>query len=189
MNYPHLKISPTETKKTTISLGICAGASSVSMVLIDKADGKIEILKSISLNHEGNPAKTVFKGLQELELQEETPTAVTGRKFRHLLNLPTISEPQAIEAALAQHNFVKDGYHTVLSAGGETFMAYLLDDDGKVESVHTGNKCASGTGEFLVQQLGRMDWVWPICPTWKCLNRIRFPGAVQFSVKATVPMP
>lgn len=156
MNYPHLKISPTETEKMTLSLGICAGASSVSMVLIDNADGKIEILKSISLNHEGNPAKTVLKGLQKLELPGNTPTAVTGRKFRHLLDLPTISEPQAIEAALAQQNFVKDGYRTVLSAGGETFMAYLLDDDGRVETVHTGNKCASGTGEFLVQQLGRM---------------------------------
>ncbi len=156
LNYPHLQTSPAKTGKMTISLGICAGASSVSMVLADNANDKIQILKSISLNHEGNPAKTVLKALQEIEPPENTPTAVTGRKFRHLLDLPTISEPQAIEAALTHHNFVKDGYNTVLSAGGETFMAYLLDDDCKVATVHTGNKCASGTGEFLVQQLGRM---------------------------------
>ena len=156
LNYPHLKISPLQTDQKTISLGICAGASSVSMVLVDSADSKIEILKSISLNHEGNPAQTVVKGLQELGCTENIPAAVTGRKFRYLLDLPTISEPQALENALAYENFVKEGYRTVLSAGGETFMAYLLDKDGRVETVHTGNKCASGTGEFLVQQLGRM---------------------------------
>ncbi|TIH19375.1 activase [Marinifilum sp. JC120] len=140
----------------TISLGICAGASSVSMVLTRNDDGRIEIIRSISLNHEGNPAQAVIKGLQELELPEGIPAAVTGRKFRHLLDLPTISEPQALETGLAHEDFVKDGYRTVLSAGGETFMAYLLDTEGKVETVHTGNKCASGTGEFLAQQLGRM---------------------------------
>ena len=156
LNYPHLKISPLQTDQMTISLGICAGATSVSMFLTGNADGRIEILKSISLNHEGNPARTVLKGLQKLDLPQGIPAAVTGRKFRHLLDLPTISEPQAIETALSYKNFVKDGYRTVLSAGGETFMAYLLDADGKVETVHTGNKCASGTGEFLAQQLGRM---------------------------------
>ncbi|WP_320172995.1 acyl-CoA dehydratase activase [Maridesulfovibrio sp.] len=126
------------------------------MILTGNDNGRIEILKSISLNHEGNPAQTVIKALQELDIPENIPAAVTGRKFRHLLNLPTISEPQALETALAHQNFVKDGYRTILSAGGETFMAYLLDNAGKVETVHTGNKCASGTGEFLVQQLGRM---------------------------------
>ena len=47
-------------------------------------------------------------------------------------------------------------------------MAYLLDNDGKVETVHTGNKCASGTGEFLVQQLGRMGLkLGMTCRPWK----------------------
>ncbi|WP_319762024.1 acyl-CoA dehydratase activase [Maridesulfovibrio sp.] len=156
MNYQNLNTSPLQTDQVTISLGICAGASTVSIVLTDNVDGKIEVLKSISLNHEGNPAQAVIKGLQELKLPKNTPAAVTGRKFRHLLDLPTLSEPLALETALKHENFVKDGYRTVLSAGGETFMAYLIDSAGKVETVHTGNKCASGTGEFLAQQLGRM---------------------------------
>ena len=45
----------------------------------------------------------------------------------------------------------------VVSAGGETFMAYALDGRGRIVNVMTGNKCASGTGEFLLQQLRRMD--------------------------------
>ncbi len=45
----------------------------------------------------------------------------------------------------------------VVSAGGETFMVYALDRFGKIANVFTGNKCASGTGEFFLQQLRRMD--------------------------------
>ncbi|GKT31127.1 acyl-CoA dehydratase activase, partial [Aduncisulcus paluster] len=80
------------------------------MVLTGNDHGRIEILKSISLNHEGNPAQTVITALQDLDLPENIPAAVTGRKFRHLLDLPTISEPQALETALTHQNFVKDGY-------------------------------------------------------------------------------
>ncbi|MCG8568844.1 MAG: acyl-CoA dehydratase activase [Spirochaetes bacterium] len=37
-----------------------------------------------------------------------------------------------------------------------TIIVYELSDKGKIYNVYTGNKCASGTGEFFLQQLGRM---------------------------------
>ena len=45
----------------------------------------------------------------------------------------------------------------IVSAGGETFIAYKLDSKGRIVNVFTGNKCASGTGEFFLQQIKRMD--------------------------------
>ena len=36
-------------------------------------------------------------------------------------------------------------------------MVYALDRSGRITNVITGNKCASGTGEFFLQQLRRMD--------------------------------
>ncbi len=36
-------------------------------------------------------------------------------------------------------------------------MVYVLDGQGRIANVLTGNKCASGTGEFFLQQLRRMD--------------------------------
>ncbi len=127
------------------------------MVLIGKENGRTIILNTVSISHEGDPAGTVLRGLNKISPPAGVRTAITGRKFRHLLDLPSISEPQALEAAVEYNRLVDHGYRTLLSAGGETFMAYLLDSSGKVETVHTGNKCASGTGEFLVQQLGRMN--------------------------------
>ncbi|WP_291328352.1 acyl-CoA dehydratase activase [Desulfovibrio sp. UCD-KL4C] len=138
------------------SLGICAGASTIGMVLISSENGKTTVLETASVSHEGNPAATTLSLLEKFGNLDNVRIATTGRKFRHLLNLPSISEPQALESALSFNDLAQKGHRTLLSAGGETFMAYFLSADGKVETVHTGNKCASGTGEFLVQQLGRM---------------------------------
>ena len=41
--------------------------------------------------------------------------------------------------------------------GGEDLIVYRLDETGKIVNNFSGNKCASGTGEFLKQQLARMD--------------------------------
>jgi predicted CoA-substrate-specific enzyme activase len=82
--------------------------------------------------------------------------AVTGRKFRDLLALSSIPEPEAVEFA-ARYS-VPPGLRcpAVVSAGGETFMVYVLGPDGRVTNVKTGNKCASGTGEFFLQQIRRL---------------------------------
>jgi len=41
--------------------------------------------------------------------------------------------------------------------GGEDLVVYVLNDRGRMVNTYSGNKCASGTGEFFRQQLGRMD--------------------------------
>lgn len=71
--------------------------------------------------------------------------------------MPTVSETEAVELA---YDFIKTSYpdvDSIISAGGETFMVYGLDAAGKVSSVQAGNKCASGTGEFFLQQIKRMQ--------------------------------
>ncbi len=44
----------------------------------------------------------------------------------------------------------------MVSLGGETQLVYKLGKQGGIVSVHSGNKCASGTGEFFLQQIRRM---------------------------------
>ncbi|MBW2576259.1 MAG: activase, partial [Deltaproteobacteria bacterium] len=71
--------------------------------------------------------------------------------------LSSIPEPEAVEYA---YGFVKPenvSCPAVVSAGGETFMVYVLNRLGQISNVLTGNKCASGTGEFFLQQLRRMN--------------------------------
>ena len=83
---------------------------------------------------------------------------VTSRRFREFVALPSHTEPEAVEHA---PDFVVNGtgvrYDAVVSVGGETFMVYGLDKAHKISGISTGNKCASGTGEFFLQQIRRLD--------------------------------
>ncbi|HPI38926.1 MAG TPA: BadF/BadG/BcrA/BcrD ATPase family protein, partial [Ignavibacteriaceae bacterium] len=53
--------------------------------------------------------------------------------------------------------YLQSNADLVISAGGENFVVYLLDKNKKIAKAVTGNKCASGTGEFFLQQIKRMN--------------------------------
>ena len=154
--------------KTIKSLGICLGASTISLVQlklepIDRSSGssqqdpKPTLIDYALYPHEGNPKQTLLKAFEQLDLNSFDTIAATGRKFRKFVNLTSISEPEAVEYA---YQYIKPSdvaCPAVISAGGETFMVYALDRSGRISNVITGNKCASGTGEFFLQQLRRMN--------------------------------
>ena len=139
------------------SLGLCTGASTITLVGIEKTGIKPKVDKVITRMHEGNPEQVIKDLLAEFDLTHYNSVAVTGRRYKEFLNLPNISEPLAVEYALKHVNGKGLHYNAVISAGGETFMVYTLDNSGKITKVFTGNKCASGTGEFFLQQTRRMD--------------------------------
>jgi predicted CoA-substrate-specific enzyme activase len=142
---------------TLKSLGICIGASTLSAVGVarDKA-GQIHKTFVNVRPHHGNPREVLLETLHDLTGDGYEKIAVTGRKFRNAVNLSSISEPEAVESALIYLNGNSGNLNAVVSAGGETFLVYVLDKDGRICSVQTGNKCASGTGEFFIQQITRI---------------------------------
>lgn len=156
--------STAKNSNQTNSLGICVGASTVSIVQLSatidpktKKATDIVIEEHESHPHEGDPKHTLSTIVERLYPSSYDHIALTGRKFTDFVNLTTISEPEATERA---YTFVKPEdtiCPAIVSAGGETFMVYALDDKGTISNVITGNKCASGTGEFFLQQLRRMD--------------------------------
>ncbi|HDQ25363.1 MAG TPA: activase [bacterium] len=136
--------------------GICLGASTISAVGVIKDEKGIRVDKIIRKHHEGNPKNEFRSVLYELN-PGDAPVLVTGRKFRDFVRFPSITEPEASEYALEYISSGGKKYDTLVSAGGETFMVYRLDSGHKVIGISTGNKCASGTGEFFLQQIKRMD--------------------------------
>ena len=130
------------------AVGICVGA--VTLSLAEGVDGHISFE---SVSHDGKVAE-VLESL--LKARPGVRVGITGQKYRKSVPYPTIAEPEAVELAFGH---VRDRYpdiDTIVSVGGETFLAYSLDLSGRVRSVHTGNKCAAGTGEFFLQQVRRM---------------------------------
>jgi len=139
------------------ALGICVGASTITMAGLERnGSGDIATLVVRVEPHHGNPRRYLLEMLSEIDASRYERVSVTGRSFRQFLNLSSIPEPQAVEQALVHLNGRGENLEAVVSAGGETFLVYALGRDGRISTVHTGNKCASGTGEFFLQQVKRL---------------------------------
>jgi activator of 2-hydroxyglutaryl-CoA dehydratase len=67
-------------------------------------------------------------------------------------HLGHISEVAAIQRGLRE---LPGDFDAVVSLGGESFLVYVLADR-RITNVLSHNKCAAGSGEFFVQQVGRM---------------------------------
>jgi len=153
------KTSITQQNKRQIttlkSLGICIGSTNISFVSIIRDAEKTNIQTVKTIAYKGNPQHALEENLQDFNLSELS-VVITGRKYRELVKTASVSEPEAIEEAV---KFLKlnGQYRIIASLGGESFMVYCLNENGDIDQVLTGNKCASGTGEFFLQQIGRMD--------------------------------
>ncbi len=138
------------------ALGICIGASTIRAIKLYKnADNEIEIISKESFIHNGNPREILEEYFEKLD-DRNIYISVTGRKFKNLLTVSSIPEAEAIESAI---NFLgyQGKYDTIASLGGENFIVYTLDETGHIQDAFAGNKCASGTGEFFLQQINRMN--------------------------------
>lgn len=140
------------------TIGLCMGASTVSVAQVGLSGKGLEpqVIGHSLHPHGGDPRNALLSELNRIDLDSFDRIAVTGRRFRKMLRLSSISEPEAVESA---YRFLKPGgirCPAVISAGGETFMVYVMSKEGIIVNVLTGNKCASGTGEFFLQQLTRM---------------------------------
>lgn len=129
-------------------VGVCIGASTIS--LAERANGEVRFKR---VPHEGRVRDVLAEQLRGL-----LPANVgfTGRKFRKFLAVPSIPEPEAIELACRAILPRLAGIECIVSLGGETFIAYVINRHGEIRNVHSGNKCAAGTGEFFLQQIHRM---------------------------------
>ena len=137
---------------TQTTLGIDVGSTTLKLCQLD-ADG---LARYACLAHEGDLPGTLTRLLDQLGLDRDLPlqSLVTGTEGRHRIQLPDVIAAVAVEAGLRALDLSPDA---VVSMGGEDLVLYTLDSKGQIANTYAGNKCASGTGEFLRQQLGRMN--------------------------------
>ncbi len=133
-----------------VALGIHIGSSSVKTVLL----GEKGILWNIVEPHEGDFVKTLNHILSDRNIPAGTIALATGTEGRHLLNIQNVIEPLCLEEAMKH---LVDDVDALVSLGGENIVVYTVDENRKITTSFSGNKCASGTGEFFKQQLARMN--------------------------------
>jgi predicted CoA-substrate-specific enzyme activase len=131
---------PQETLPRPCCVGINIGAITVKIVALRGGD----VCSSVK-THQGRPWEALEEMLAGKEFDGADWFGVSGRRGH-------ISEVAAIERALGE---LGSDFDAVASLGGESFLVYLLED-GRIANVLSHNKCAAGSGEFFVQQIGRM---------------------------------
>ena len=70
----------TPSEKSSRSMGICIGASTISTVILKELDHKIEIESFQTIPHQGNPKKVISK---IFDAEIPTSIAITGKKFKN----------------------------------------------------------------------------------------------------------
>ncbi|PKL41149.1 MAG: activase [Spirochaetae bacterium HGW-Spirochaetae-1] len=156
------------------SLGINIGSSSIKIVLLEDDS----VLWHEVVAHEGNFLDTLKQTLNDKHIPHDSISLATGTEGRYLLNMNNVIESVCIEEALHALDYKVDA---VVSLGGENFVVYTIDSEGKIITNFSGNKCASGTGEFFKQQLGRMNLTLPEVHTIPESSRVQ-PMASRCSV-------
>lgn len=139
------------------ALGVCLGASSIKVVELIEENSTYTVGKSFIRNHESNPRRALDDILNVFDFNNYDYVCVTGRKFKDLVNVKSITEPEATEYAVKYSNYNNMNIDAVASLGAENFIIYVLNEKNYISNVETGNKCASGTGEFFLQQIRRMN--------------------------------
>jgi len=130
--------------------GINIGASSVKIVVLED---QAMVANSVRA-HDGDVRTTLVTMLKDLGVQPDITTVVTGNEGRKQVAAHGVIEAMAIQEVLVRDNLA---CRAVVALGGEDLVVYVIDADGRVINSFSGNKCASGTGEFFKQQLKRMD--------------------------------
>ncbi len=134
------------------NIGINIGSSSLKVVSVEN-----DIVKWTKvIAHEGDFTKAFQSVITEMNIQPGTKCLITGTEGRFLFNINNTIEPVCIETGLLKKGINADA---IVSMGGEDLVVYTLDKNNKIINNFSGSKCASGTGEFFKQQLGRMDLV------------------------------
>jgi activator of 2-hydroxyglutaryl-CoA dehydratase len=122
------------------SLAVNLGALTVKVVAVRGDTRQARVVP-----HQGRPLEVLKKLLAGAEFADADYFGVSGHRGH-------ISEVAAIQRALRE---LPGDFDAVVSLGGESFLVYLLADR-RITNVLSHNKCAAGSGEFFVQQIGRM---------------------------------
>ena len=119
-------------------IGINIGALTVKVA---RLDGEQASFRAVS--HQGRPVQALHEVLRGFG---------TGEFYGVCGCLGHLSEVAATQAAL-EH--LGGSFDAVASLGGETFATYLLEGR-RIITALSHNQCAAGSGEFFVQQIGRL---------------------------------
>lgn len=132
------------------ALGINIGSSHFKAVLCRGPEIIDTFLAPVYEHYEA----PFIQWLQKFNIHDPIYIQGTGMNNGWRLTIPRLPESHLISYCTQKNAEKPKG---ILSLGGETLALFTLTEQGDVADCLTGSKCAVGTGEFLRQQLARMN--------------------------------
>jgi predicted CoA-substrate-specific enzyme activase len=144
-----------------VFLGVDTGSISINLVLIDSQK---KVLFQSYLRGEGDPLRTVQRGLAELQLY------IAEHPGRRIAGLGATGSGRELTGALLGADLVKNeisaharsalhlypGVQTIIEIGGQDSKVTIVRN-GMVEDFAMNLVCAAGTGSFLDSQARRLN--------------------------------
>lgn len=133
-------------------LGIDIGSTAVSLALTDKSKN---IVKTSYCFHKGEIEKTLEKELENFDLSLVSGVAATTSTPETVKRDFECDNQAALITAAKELN---NSFDSILFVGGEKFGLLDFDENGNYKNFKTNTSCAAGTGSFLDQQAGRLNF-------------------------------
>ncbi len=124
-------------------IGINIGSVSVNVVGFQNGNQTIHVKEA----HKGNPQQSLKQILHRNFSSSQNYYGISG-------TFGSITEVKSIERGIQS---LSESYDAVLSLGGETFLLYLLNEEGHINNIISQDKCGAGSGEFFLQQIDRLN--------------------------------
>lgn len=132
-------------------LGIDLGAENIKIAEIIEENGALRLGRNIMAAHHKEPKQTLGNMLQTFDYDSVTGCAICGRLSRSA-KMMKVPEKQA--RAEGFRFLIDDQEVSVVSIGSHGFSVLELRKDGS-EILRENTRCSQGTGNFLMQLVGR----------------------------------
>ncbi len=140
-------------------LGLDVGSVSTNLVLIDDNNN---LLTKIYLRTQGQPIKTVQKGLKRIQMEMGEDLTIMGvgttgsaRQLSAIIVGADIVKNEITAHSVGASSIIPE-VQTVIEIGGQDSKIIILRD-GIVADFAMNTVCAAGTGSFLDQQAARLE--------------------------------
>ncbi len=140
-------VLPTKKTKGNCFLGIDLGSSYIKFTVIDEENNIVYKHLIKTLNRDKVAAKHIVSALhEEFDIKYSCATGYGRKNFADA----EIAKTEINCAAMGVNEILR-GEKNILDIGGEDIKVIRCDKEGRVENFYLNDKCAAGTGAFLVE--------------------------------------
>jgi len=140
-------VSPIKFKNTNCFLGVDLGSAYSKFSVIDEKGNQIFMYSLPTLNNSIQAQKNVMHAIaSSFNIKYSCATGYGRKHFKYTDIIKT-----EINCAATGVSFLHTGEKNIIDIGGEDIKIIKCNDENQISSFYMNDKCAAGTGSFIVE--------------------------------------